>query len=68
MMNKQFSKDWQRSPHLGHVVETHQDDGGDEEAGGDDQQKDIAEVEKLLVVGGPSGPGLQGFGFLRKKN
>ena len=48
------------SPHLGHVVETHQDDGGEEEACGDDQQKDIAEVEKLLVLGGPRCPGPQG--------
>ena len=42
------------------MVETHQDDGGEEEAGGDDQQKDIAEVEKLLVLGGPPGPCPQG--------
>ena len=42
------------------MVETHQDDGGEEKACGDDQQKDIAEVEKLLVLGGPPGPGPQG--------
>ena len=42
------------------MVETHQDDGREEKACGDDQQKDIAEVEKLLVLGGPPGPGPQG--------
>ena len=51
-------------PHLGHVVETHQDDGGEEEACGDDQQKDIAEVQKLLVLAGPPGPSKIHF-FLR---
>ena len=48
------------SPHLGHVEVSHQDDGGEEEGCGDDQQKDIAEVEKLLVLGGSPGPGPQG--------
>ena len=48
------------SPHLGHVEVSHQDDGGEEEGCGDDQQKDIAEVEKLLVLGGAPGPGPQG--------
>ena len=46
--------------YLGHVVETHQDDGGEEKACGDDQQKHIAEVEELLVLGRPPGPSPQG--------
>ena len=32
-----FIKDWQRSSHLGHVVETHQVAGGEEKANGANQ-------------------------------
>ena len=38
---------------LGDVVELHEDDGREDEDCGGDEQKDVAQVQKLLVLGHP---------------